>query len=453
MIAANQNLNVKIDKTYYWILGLLLAGITGGAFAFPVSFLSNTNVLIGFFLFPIVFIDREHQRVNYLYLILMLCFCSIAWIYQVRMFYFLTLAFYILFVLEMFKGKINYLVLFLLVFMSPFFEQAAVVLGFPIRLFLSSCAGKILSFAGCLVKTEGNLIILNGTDFAVDEACMGLNMLSITMLMGVFVIGYQYITIKKKLGFSTLTLFFLFVFILNLLSNLFRIMTLVIFEILPANPLHEMIGILCLVVYVLIPIYISGKWVIAKYGKSIVRGETEAHSFSVPAKFSLVVLAIGVIWVGYHIRQSREQTVISHAHVNQIQHFQTVKMDKGITKIFSDQVLVYVKPIPEFFTGEHTPLLCWKGSGYKFKSVQKTFIGNHEIYTGVLSKSDKKLFTAWWYSNGEIQTINQFDWRLRMIKGEANFCLINVTASNETTLLKNVAEIFKNDLLKIHKNA
>ena len=118
-------------------------------------------------------------------------------------------------------------------------------------------------------------------------------------------------------------------------------------------------------------------------------------------------------------------------------------MEQGITKLYNDEMLVYVKPIPEFFTGEHTPLLCWKGSGFEFRSVKKVMVDEKEIYSGRLEKPGETLFTAWWYDNGEIVTIDQWNWRVRMLKRENKFSLLNVTARTESALLKNVKLILE----------
>jgi exosortase N len=117
----------------------------------------------------------------------------------------------------------------------------------------------------------------------------------------------------------------------------------------------------------------------------------------------------------------------------------------------NDKVLIYVKPIPEFFTGEHTPLICWKGSGYEFRGIVKTSVDANEIYIGRLEKGNEVLFTAWWYSNGIVSTIDQWDWRSRMLVGEDRFCLINVTAASQQILLENIKSIFDNKWLAIQK--
>ena len=122
----------------------------------------------------------------------MVFFGVIAYAYSVRTFYFFMIAFYLLLLLELWIGKIDTIILFLLAFMSPFFHQISVILGFPIRLTLSQWAGEMLSFAGFDIIVEGNTMLLKGTSFSVDEACMGLSMLAVSLLMGIAAMVHHY---------------------------------------------------------------------------------------------------------------------------------------------------------------------------------------------------------------------------------------------------------------------
>jgi hypothetical protein len=70
-------------------------------------------------------------------------------------------------------------------------------------------------------------------------------------------------------------------------------------------------------------------------------------------------------------------------------------------------------------------------------------------YKGTLVRDGALLHTAWWYSNGRVNTISQLDWRMRMLKGEANFCLVNVTSEDEQTLIESINSMFTTDLLTI----
>lgn len=420
------------------MLALLLIGI-GGYIAFPMYFISRPNVLIGFVLFPFTLFYSGKQRINYFYLVFMMLCASIALLYSLRVFYFFTIAFFLLFLIELWSGKLNPLILFLILFMSPFFKQIAVIMGFPIRLQLSAWAGQLLQLAGLDVTIEGNMMMLNGVHFAVDEACMGLNMLVFAMLIGVVSLIHQYRSQQLQLSFWKTAAFFGLVFLLEITSNLLRILVLVIFKIGQENPMHEIIGLLCFVIYVVVPVYFISSWFVRLAGKP---SAPEVYKISLNrlGRISLILLSTGILLIGVHVKNGKEQSVVRHATVS-LPGFQSVKMNDGISKLHNETTLLYVKPIPEFFSGEHTPLMCWRGSGFLFEGIQKRIVHGNEIYVGKLVKPDDSLFIAWWYSNGKVQTIDQTDWRMRMFKGEDRFCLVSVTTKSEDDLYAALRQI------------
>src|SRR5688500_6951521 len=126
-----------VARQCHLLAALLSAALAGTLIAFPLSFVSGTDVILGFSLIPFAISFYGSQRFNGVYLVLMILFRIIAFDYNVTTFYFLTAAFYVFFLLEAFIGKINSLAIFLLLFMSPFFYQVSVILGFPIRMQLS----------------------------------------------------------------------------------------------------------------------------------------------------------------------------------------------------------------------------------------------------------------------------------------------------------------------------
>jgi exosortase N len=435
-------------REYHILAILVLAGLVGGALAFPANFLSNTNTIIGICLLPFAIFFGRERRFNYVYFILLVLFGVLAYSYNVRTFYFFTIAFYILLLLEKFVGSINPVILFLIAIMSPFFHQVSVILGFPVRLQLSRWAGNLLGAAGFDVQVEGNLMVLNGSTFSVDDACMGLSMLSISMLMAVAALTHHYRTRELHLNFLQLSVFFITVFALNVISNLLRIMTLVIFKIPPEDPMHDVIGIMILIIYVVVPLYLFSRTITIRFGRAPQHtGETTSTSRKTKSMFT----ALAVVLLLLSVRLNEQtKTILNIPYANvEMPRVQVVKMDKGITKMHNDQILVYVKPIPEFFTGEHTPLLCWAGSGFKFQGIKKCIVDGNEIYYGKLEKPGENLFTAWWYTNGEIITVNQWEWRLTMLRGGEKFCLINVTSKDEKSLNENIKMIFENKWLTI----
>lgn len=441
--------NKRKDKIFLFLM-ILVVGL-GGAFAFPLSYLTNSNELIGLCLIPFVVRIQGESRFNYFYLVLFILFGIGSWMYGVRMFYFFSLAFYIFWLIEMFFGVLNILTVFLLGFMSPFFYQISVILGFPIRLQLSQVAGKIVEWIGIHIQIEGNMILLDGAIFTVDEACMGLNMLAISMLMGVFILAHNSRIEKKTLKFTYILFFFAVGFALNILANLFRIVILVLFKIGPENLAHDVTGIICIIIYVLLPLYKLGHWMIFRYGTEQ-KVRAKKVSISLYGHFALVLVSLLMMSIGIYIDKKRTEQIITHTAMRS-SGFTVTYLNDGMTKMVKDSFLIYVKPIPEFFSGEHSPLICWKGSGYAFKSFGKSKVSNKEIYYGKLVKKNETLFTAWWYDNGTVQTISQFDWRIRMMQGQDKFCLINVTSNDQFKLEQMIQSIFEKRMLQVNHNS
>ncbi|MEI9917460.1 MAG: exosortase N [Bacteroidota bacterium] len=405
---------------------LAIIGLIGAVIAFPLGYFANSNVIMGLALFPFALFIQGSRRNNFVYAGVAVFFSVIASIYGVYIFYFFAIAFYLLWLVEFFIGRLNILILFLIALMSPVFIQVVTILGFPIRLMLSEHAGSLLNLVGTNVRVEGNMMILNDMVFSVDEACMGLNMLATSMLMGVSVLVYRYRLSGKFLRFYPTLVFFGSVFILNMFTNLLRIMILVYFRVPPSDPMHEVIGLLGLVFYVVIPLYFFSGWFVNKYGKTV---DVKDHE---PVRKNIFVFVLPVIIVVTGFFFDRDKRAVT----------------EPITKISTDRSLIYIKAIPEFFTGEHTPMMCWEGSGYKFSGITMTAINNVTIYKGTLVKDDNELQTAWWYSNGEINTISQLDWRMRTLRGEDKFSLVNVTANDEQTLMKEVEELLRKPFVK-----
>lgn len=447
------NLNVAVEflnQPYRKLLVVLVCLCAVGAIAaLPLWYLTTLNCIIGFCLMPFVVHITGKSRWNLFALAVIIVLGILSIVYHHKVFYFLTLAFAIIFLVDFFVGKVSEMVYFLIVFMSPVFYQVSVILGFPVRLILSSWTGAILKAAGMQVEVMGNSIWINGIDFSVDEACMGLNMLVVSLLLSVFIISQHLRKEKRDLRLMVMVIFFSLVFLFTVVSNLLRIILLVVFQLLPNNPWHEVVGLLCLVVYVLIPVYFVSKWMARNAGTSIsVSDSVKLLTVSQFQKILMIVICVFVLCCGFAMNPDSKEGSIEHATVA-FGQLPVEKMSGGISKIITNDMLLYVKPIPDFFSMEHIPLICWKGSGYEFKGIRKDQSAHFEVYRGKLKKGNNYLYTAWWYYNGANATIDQFTWRTDMLKGANRYCLINITSKDESTLNRYLKEILGNDKLTI----
>jgi len=221
---------------------------------------------------------------------------------------------------------------------------------------------------------------------------------------------------------------------------------LVLFKVLPENAMHEILGVFCLLAYVMVPLHYLAKILVVKFGKPVEAPASPAANYTL-SRMALLLPGIFILAMGFTMKPEGGESVIPHPSVK-FQDARSETLNGGITKLTTADLLIYVKTIPEFFTGEHTPLLCWRGSGYQFKSIHKERVGQFEIYEGMLVRGEEQLYTAWWYTNGELVTIDQFEWRGRMIKTREKFGLVNVTAKEQMLLHQRLKHIL-NDGLKV----
>src|SRR5690606_11435069 len=121
------------------------------------------------------------------------------------------------------------------------------------------------------------------------------------------------------------------VFVLNVICNLFRIILLVIFKIMPEDPLHELMGVFCLILYVMIPLYFIAKWMIVRVANPL--DSTHSSGFkSFNLKVFSVVLGVAMLGLGYSIDPVRSAFSAPHAKVS-LRGLTPIPMKDGITKL------------------------------------------------------------------------------------------------------------------------
>lgn len=349
----------------------------------------------------------------------------------VNTFFYLSLITAIAFCLEMYAGRLNLLPMLVLICMSPIFETWANLFTFPIRLQLTSIAGSLLMGA----TVEGNMISCDGQDFSVDPACMGLQMTVTAMLCGLIIIGGM----QKKYGLCLsggMTIALLgVVFGLNVVANLIRIVCLVQFKIMPGTVMHDVMGLLALIVYVLLPFGLLCHFVLRRIGKERV-AEKKIYRI-VPTGPLLLRNGILLVCLSYACYMNLQpRPVVTHALPVKARGYEVKHLPENVTQLYNEQALVYVKYIPSYYHSEHHPMICWRGSGFTFERVKEEVWNGQPVYTALLVNGKTQLHTAWWYANGEHCYTSQLAWRWDALQSGRQYSLVNVTSSDETTLRK-----------------
>lgn len=404
----------------------------------------SVNVVLGLVALPLVAIIQPGNTRNIRYGIAAVCFAILTVLLPVKTMLYFTIAFAFLFITENFSGKINWLPVWVICFMSPVFQFAANVFSFPIRLQLTSWAGYIMNSMVGNVIVKGNMIVYNENEYSVDPACMGLNMMVTSLLLQLIVIAMFQRKYTLQLTWLQTAGMLAMTFILNVLSNLFRIICLIWFNILPDTFMHELVGILCLLMYVIIPVVWFSKWLIKYKGHAIVT--VPANNTALLGKKVLRV-HIGLLLIvccASHSVINNENTVKgSTTVIAPIDGYRTERITTEIVKLQNNRSLVYIKYIPGFYNADHHPIICWKGSGYLFRQVQQETIGGQRVYTALLQNGKELLYTSWWYDNGLNRTIDQLNWRSQMLSGARSYSVINITTANKQQLITEIEDVLR----------
>lgn len=371
---------------------------------------------------------------------------GLALVVPARTFHFMALVFSAFFVFENTKGKINEAPLLVAFLLTAVVKTMSIVLGFSLRLELSKIAATALRFLDPEAVAEGNIIRFDGKDFSVDPACMGLQMLEVSFLFYFFLLGLFERRTGRKLSLFTLVAVTVAVGFLNLIFNQLRIVFLVLFHIVPGNPMHDAAGLAGLALYVFIPVWFGLRWL---YRRASSSGAVNAvasplpvgNRWGQPAKTATQIFLTLCLFYFASTGKSPDEAHLHHetalVPAGLPAGCAAQVLADGVTKYSNDSLLVYVKPIRGWYSTEHTPLICWRGSGYEFGKVWEQKTGETILYAGTLEKKGEPLlYTAWWFDNGLAQTIDQAHWRWLDAGGAPGFSLINVTA-RERTILEN----------------
>lgn len=391
------------------------------------------NACAGLLLAPFICNVKKGQF-SLRYLLPALLTVTVALVLPVRTTFFLALLFTMLLFIENSLGKLNEAFLFLMVLISPVFTYMTSLVDFPLRMWLSENIAALLNSSGMMAKADGNRIEMTDAVFSVDPACAGLHMLILSLIICLFLLMHHQRKLNCQFHFFPLIGIFLLTMGLNIVSNFFRILVLVTFKIMPGTLLHDLVGIVCLTSYVILPL-ITGIKPLLRYfchtkdDPAIV--ETAASGYKTRYPWLHCSFIILLCFIAAHIVQA-DTFIVAPTEIN-LQGFKRHTLENGILKFESKQALIYIKPTA-FYAPEHDPKICWTGSGYVFKSIKKERWDNIELYTAILEKGKDKIYAAWWFDNGKTQTTDQLVWRWLGIKGAHRFYLINVNAATVKSL-------------------
>ncbi|TFF37124.1 exosortase N [Mucilaginibacter psychrotolerans] len=413
----------------------------------PGYFMGDANVAMGALLIPyICTVDKSRRSLRYLFPALLSA--VLALLLPVNTLFFVAMLFAVLLLIENTIGRVSDILLFLLLLISPVFGHVTRMGEFPVRLWLSDKVAAVLAMGGQQASAAGNQIMLGNYEFSVDQACAGLNMLVMSVLVCLFVLAFYQRQSGKALGFKWLLLLCVVTVALNIGCNFFRILLLVMFRIMPGTLFHDAVGIGCLCLYVLLPLLLGIKPMLTRFGKAKVTiGEPKPW----PAMgYSLLHACLLAAVLVVAVRLVKSDSLVRGNSAIDLPGYHKTQLDGGILKFENKEALIYLKPTA-FYAPEHDPMICWVGSGYVFKSIRIEKFSGHDIYTATLVKNQDRIYAAWWFDDGRLKTVNQFAWRWAAAKNQRQFYLVNINASTPQKLRQKIGlmpgqKIFNNKI-------
>ncbi len=435
--------NIVNDKMVSYgsaiLLALLFILLAWPQLAFYFRF--DFNFILLLLVFPFVVYQKSNQpsaRYGFLALILFALFLVL----KLSSVYFFAFVCSMFFLYESRFGKLNSLPLFLIMVASPVVIFVLEVVGFEIRLYLTELAVFILSFLSKDYHAVGNMIYFGEEAFSVDPACMGLKMVLMGFIVTVLFISFHQRQSKKEFPFWAVIISLLLSFLLVIVSNLFRIISITLFKAFPETAAHDFIGLICFVFYAVVPLWFFVKWISSKGMETEVQKSLPSASrMKQPALLTLMLLSFLLLFKFTALGEKSEKLVASDQVKINLDNFKSSSQDHGVLKLENEDLLIYIKPALRFYSADHSPIICWKGSGYQLTKENIKSMDGQNVFYGELLQGEDHLYTSWWYDSGLEETISQFNWRSQNLLNGTDYYLVNIISHHPEILQKETKKL------------
>ncbi len=429
-----------------WVSGLFLTLFVVLAYqklAFYVRF--DFNFILLLIVLPFVVKQKNNKKsIRYgliaIFLLLIYPFLKLSSIY------FFAFICSIFFLYESRFGKLTSLPLFLVIIVSPVAIFLSEIIGFEIRLNLTKMAANVLSFVDKDYTSIGNIIMLGKQEFHVDPECMGLKMVILSLFITLVFISFR--QKAKQIGYNIFSIIISLIsaFLLVIISNLFRIILITLFKSFPGSFAHELIGIICFIIYIVIPI-----WFIIKIMPSKKSGlpKTDTNHSIKKSHYYILVILLTILFSVFRFSSLGEKELssidLSSININ-TESFNNSIEKHGVLKLTNEKILIYIKPASSFYSADHSPIICWKGSGYQVQQEQIINLAEMDVFFSELKLKNENLYSTWWYDCGDDKTISQFRWRIQSLLSNKNYRLVNVISYEKQALYDETEKLVRTNI-------
>jgi len=396
-------------------------------------FVPGIQIVLAMLIAPFVFCVKRPGSYSYSYAIAAVAFLVLHYYLTVSVLLFLSAGCLLLFSISCRRGRLGILPFLFLMSISPALNYAVSVFTFSIRLELSNYASLMLKQIGMAVENKGAYFIMpDGHSFSVDTACIGLNLFNTGLCLMILLVSFAQQRYKKDLGILPLGAAFGVTALLLVLTNLLRIVAIVLFRSEPGTIGHDLIGMGSLLLYTLVPVFFVVRWLIHRFGKNPQEDQGEARPSFVKSFCITLVLCLCLVTVsGFVKQQSLTEVKDEKLETLALPDYSKSLKEDGVYEFLKTGVLIYIKPANKAYESDHPPAMCWQASGFRIDEISEQRYGDATILKAVLKRDSAIQHTAWWYDNGSEKTVSQWKWRFS--KGEP-YRIINITTNDPQKL-------------------
>lgn len=329
---------------------------------------------------------KTHSKVNYLLVVFILILEFISFRLKTKSLHFLSLMLLVCLVYYYFTKRFSFIALICILLFSTIFNKFFEHLTAEIKQILCENVYFVLKNFITIEKIEGVNFFINGAKISIDSACMGLSMFKTGLLTGAILLTLE--ERKQQHYFSVLQIvaFCGIIVLLNIISNYFRIITLILLNCTEKNVLHHTVGLICFILYQVVPMLL-----IIRYFKP---KNVEVNVHSQQNKLFPILLSIAIMVItSIEMKDEIDINLLNNLHPK----YDLKKgewVGKEVFKIETSKNLIYIK------TPTHKPLICWTGDGYKITESKEIFFGNEKIWFNKMEKNNIEYRSIWWYECG-----------------------------------------------------
>jgi exosortase N len=373
---------ISKNKIVLAVLAILIVFVSNSKILLSGLNTDFFGILISFSLFVIG--GRESSfKINYFLIILILLLEFISYRLNTKSVHFLAVILFLCLVFHYFTGKFSFIAFICIVLFSTLFSTFFVHLTSEIKQSLCYVVYLTLKNFIPIQKIEGVNFYINNAKITIDTACMGLSMFKTGLLSGAILLTLEERKQKQHYGIFQILAFCILIIFLNIISNYFRIITLIFFNCTQENALHHIIGLICFTFYQILPMLLIIQYIKPKFTNNVVQAR-QPNTSIVVISFLLIMITSA------KIKNENSANFLKDVESN----YNTKKgewVNHEVFKIETAGKLTYIK------TPSHNPLVCWTGDGYKIIKTNKILIGKEEICFNKMEKNNAKYDSYWWY--------------------------------------------------------